>query len=150
MDRKLLSEYKLAIVVTNDAEYLDWANRGWFVTIDGVEQTNARNLAGQIGLAKAMRKYDLHRGVSFHNRVLRPRTSPRSSPRAAIDLPPRRARIVKRRSPFLPFARQPTLDELRVLGCRPSARSNVRVLQSRRVGPLYRDLGDAVCLSLSP
>ncbi len=33
------------------------------------EVTDARSLAGQIGLAKSMRKYGLRRIISFHGRV---------------------------------------------------------------------------------
>ena len=48
-----------------------WAERGEFVTLDGEKVTDARTLAGQIALAKAMRKYDLRRVISFHSRVKR-------------------------------------------------------------------------------
>ena len=46
-----------------------YAERGEFVTRDGKRITDARTLAGQIGLAKTMRKYDLRRIISFHGRV---------------------------------------------------------------------------------
>ena len=63
IERKLLTDYQVAIVGVDDATYREWAERGSLVTLDGVEITDARTLAGQIGLAKAMRKYDL-RGPS--------------------------------------------------------------------------------------
>ncbi len=57
---------------------------GHLVTRDGKKITDARTLAGQIGLAKAMRKYDLRRIISFHSRVERARefaaSMPESSP----------------------------------------------------------------------
>jgi hypothetical protein len=56
-----LTDYQVVVVGVDDATYLDWAQRGRFVTIDGTKVTDARTLAGQIGLAKAMRRYDLHR-----------------------------------------------------------------------------------------
>ena len=57
------------LVAVDDVTYRDWAERGRFVTMDGTEVTDARTLAGQIGLAKAMRRYDLHRTITFHSRV---------------------------------------------------------------------------------
>jgi predicted helicase len=45
------------------------AERGTFVTTDGETITDARTLARQIGLLRAMRNHDLHRVVSFHSRI---------------------------------------------------------------------------------
>ena len=73
IERKLLTDYQVAIVGVDDATYKAWAERGTLVTLDGVEITDARTLAGQIGLVKAMRKYDLRRTISFHSRVARAR-----------------------------------------------------------------------------
>lgn len=69
--RELLSDYQVVIVGVDDTTYLDWAQRGRFVTLDGTTVTDARTLAGQIGLVKAMRRYDLRRTISFHSRVSR-------------------------------------------------------------------------------
>ncbi len=69
--RDLLTDYQVAIVGVDNATYLEWAKKGVLVTRDGVKITDASSLAGQIGLAKAMRKYDLHRVISFHSRVRR-------------------------------------------------------------------------------
>jgi superfamily II DNA or RNA helicase len=69
IERELLTDYQVVVVGVDDATYLDWAQRGRFVTIDGTKVTDARTLAGQIGLAKAMRRYDLRRTISFHSRV---------------------------------------------------------------------------------
>ena len=41
------------------------------MTPDGERVTDARTLAGQIALAKSMRKYNLRRVISFHSRVER-------------------------------------------------------------------------------
>ncbi|MFC8316370.1 Helicase associated domain protein [Gordonia sp. NPDC057258] len=71
--RDLLTDYRVVIVGVDDATYKDWAERGTLVTRDGEKLTDARTLAGQIGLAKAIRKYDLHRTISFHSRVARAR-----------------------------------------------------------------------------
>ncbi|PJE00630.1 DEAD/DEAH box helicase [Mycobacterium sp.] len=69
--RELLTDYQVAIVGVDDATYRDYANKGKLVTRGGTAITNARSLAGQIGLATAMRKYDLRRVISFHSRVAR-------------------------------------------------------------------------------
>jgi superfamily II DNA or RNA helicase len=69
--RKLLTDYRVAIVGVDDATYRAWAERGVLVTRDGVKMEDAATLAGQIGLAKAIRKYDLRRTISFHSRVKR-------------------------------------------------------------------------------
>jgi predicted helicase len=73
IERELLTDYRVVIVGVDDATYRDWAKRGRFVTRDGTEVTDARTLAGQIGLAKTMRRYDLRRTITFHSRVKRAR-----------------------------------------------------------------------------
>jgi superfamily II DNA or RNA helicase len=73
IERKRLTDYQVVVVGVDDATYRDWAQRGRFVTRDGVEVTDARTLAGQIGLAKAMRRYDLRRTITFHSRIKRAR-----------------------------------------------------------------------------
>jgi superfamily II DNA or RNA helicase len=73
IERDLLSDYQVAVIGVDDATYREWAERGRFVTLDGTAVTDARSLAGQIGLAKAMRRYGLHRAISFHSRVARAR-----------------------------------------------------------------------------
>ena len=71
----------------DDTTYLDWAQRGRFVTIDGTTVTDARTLAGQIGLVKAMRRYDLRRTISFHSRVSRAREFSSSIPQLVDWMP---------------------------------------------------------------
>ena len=67
--RDLLSDYQVAVVGVDDETYRAWAERGEFVTLDGQKITDARTLAGEVALAKAMRKYNLRRVISFHGRV---------------------------------------------------------------------------------
>jgi superfamily II DNA or RNA helicase len=69
IEHGLLTDYRVVVVGVDDATYLEWAERGRFVTTDGTTETDARTLAGQIGLAKAMKRYDLQRTISFHSRV---------------------------------------------------------------------------------
>jgi len=90
IERELLTDYQVVVGV-DDATYLDWAQRGRFVTMDGAKVTDARTLAGQIGLAKAMRRYDLHKTISFHSRVSAARQFANSMPQL-IDWMPARQR----------------------------------------------------------
>ncbi|MBS9532627.1 Helicase associated domain protein [Mycobacterium sp. M1] len=67
--RDLLTDYQVAVVGVDDATYRQWAETGRFVRRDDGAETDARSLAGQIGLAKAIKKYNLRRTISFHSRV---------------------------------------------------------------------------------
>jgi superfamily II DNA or RNA helicase len=87
--RDLLTDYQVAVVGVDDTTYRDWAERGRFVTIDGIKVTDARTLAGQIGLAKAMRRYDLRRTITFHSRVKRAREFARVLPQVIAWMPAR-------------------------------------------------------------
>jgi superfamily II DNA or RNA helicase len=69
IERDLLSDYQVVIVGVDDPTYRDYVERGTLVTRDGKEKRDARYLASQIALAKAMRDYDLRRTISFHSRV---------------------------------------------------------------------------------
>lgn len=89
IEQKLLTDYQVIVVGVDNATYRDWAERGRFVTIDGKKITDARTLAGQIGLAKAMRRYDLRRTISFHSRVRRARDFAHSLPQVITWMPPR-------------------------------------------------------------
>ncbi len=91
IERDLLTDYQVAIVGVDDATYREWAKRGALVTRDGKQVDSAATLAGQIGLAKAMRKYDLRRVISFHSRVKRAREFATSMPEV-IDWMPARQR----------------------------------------------------------
>ncbi len=88
--RGLLTDYQVAIIGVDDATYKDWAEKGTLVTLDGKTPVNARTLAGQIGLAKAMRKYNLRRTISFHSRVSTARQFAASMHDVLAWMPPRR------------------------------------------------------------
>ncbi|MEH6796165.1 MAG: Helicase associated domain protein [Rhodococcus sp. (in: high G+C Gram-positive bacteria)] len=68
--RGLLTDYKVAVVGVDNSTFREWATNGVLIRRQD-QDTDARTLASQIGLAKAMRKYDLRRVISFHSRVLR-------------------------------------------------------------------------------
>lgn len=67
--RGLLSDYRVLVIGVDDETYLTYAKQGLYVTRDGKEVTDARSIAAQIGIAKAIRKYDLRRVITFHSRV---------------------------------------------------------------------------------
>ena len=65
----LLCNYRVVIIGVDDDTYRRYAEYGRFVTTDGKKITNARTLASQIAIAKAMHKYNLRRVISFHSRI---------------------------------------------------------------------------------
>jgi superfamily II DNA or RNA helicase len=85
--RDLLTDYQVSIVGVDDDTYREWAEDGILVRIDGHEITDAATLAGQIGLIKAMRKYDLRRTISFHSRVKRARDFAAALPEVVAWMP---------------------------------------------------------------
>ncbi|SON61726.1 Putative DNA repair helicase RadD [Mycobacterium simulans] len=87
IERELLTSYQVVVVGVDDATYRGWAQRGQFVTIDGQEVRDARTLAGQIGIAKAMNRYDLRRVITFHSRVKSAEQFARSLPEVIAWMP---------------------------------------------------------------
>ena len=65
----LLTDYQVVVIGVTNREAKAWAERATLVrTAEGLS-TDARTLAAQIGLAKAMRKYDLRKLITFHSSV---------------------------------------------------------------------------------
>ncbi|MDA0251679.1 MAG: Helicase associated domain protein [Actinomycetota bacterium] len=89
IERDLLTDYQVVIVGVDDATYRQWAEKGALVTRDGKTIDNAATLAGQIGLAKTMRKYDLRRVISFHSRIKRAQEFARDLPEVIAWMPAR-------------------------------------------------------------
>jgi len=89
IERGLLTDYQVSIVGVDDATYREWAEKGTLVRIEGNKVTDAATLAGQIGLAKAMRKYGLRRTISFHSRVKRAREFAATLPEVVAWMPAR-------------------------------------------------------------
>ena len=83
IERGLLTDYRVVVIGVSDIELLDWTESGRLVT-DGKQMvTDARTLASQIGLLKAIDRFELHRVVSFHSRVSRARQFADSLPDVA-------------------------------------------------------------------
>ena len=65
----LLTDYKVVVVGVNDALVREQVEERAFVKTEGGLEDDARSLAIQIGLSKAIKDYDLKRVISFHGRV---------------------------------------------------------------------------------
>ncbi len=66
--RQLLTDYQVAVVVVDDEQHRETAERGAFARLNG-QHVDARRVACQLGLACAMRNFNLRKVVSFHSRV---------------------------------------------------------------------------------
>ena len=67
----LLTDYQVVVIGVTNPEAKAWAADARLVrTKDGL-QTDARALAAQIGLAKAVKRYDLRRIITFHRSIRR-------------------------------------------------------------------------------
>jgi superfamily II DNA or RNA helicase len=134
IQRDLLSDYQVVVVGVTDSTYHDYAERGELITRDGNTVTDARTLAGQIGLAKTMRKWDLRRVVSFHGRV-------KAARQFSVDMPDVIAWMPSRVRP------KGTLWSEHVSGAMPSGRRDRLLLRFRNLAPKERGLlSNARCL----
>jgi superfamily II DNA or RNA helicase len=71
--RNLLTDYRVLIVGVDDDRIKEWIEKRLLVETDTGLSTDARSLAGEIGLLKAIRDWNLRRIISFHGRVKRAR-----------------------------------------------------------------------------
>ena len=86
LERKLVTDYRIAIIAVTEDEILDWAESGHHVKINGVDD-DLHKLAGQIAVLKAMGKYGMRRVITFHNRVQRASGFANTLPQALAWLP---------------------------------------------------------------
>jgi predicted helicase len=66
-----LTDYRVLIVGVDNERIKEWIENRRLVAIDTGLATDARSLAGQIGLLKAIKDWNLRRLISFHGRVKR-------------------------------------------------------------------------------
>jgi predicted helicase len=71
--RDLLTDYRVLIIGVDDERIKQWIESRRLVATDTGLATDARSLAGQIGLLKAIKDWNLRRLISFHGRVKRAR-----------------------------------------------------------------------------
>ena len=69
----LLTDYRVLIVGVDNERVKEWIEKRRLVSIGTGLATDARSLAGQIGLLKAIKDWNLQRLISFHGRVKRAR-----------------------------------------------------------------------------
>ncbi len=67
--RKILSDYQVVIMGVTEEKAKQFAVEGRIVEIGKELKTDARTLASQIGLAKAIQKYKLQKIITFHSTV---------------------------------------------------------------------------------
>jgi superfamily II DNA or RNA helicase len=69
IEQDLLTDYQVVIVGIDNPRYSEMITERSLVQTDNDIQSDAQSLATHIGLAKAMKTYDLKRVISFHSRV---------------------------------------------------------------------------------
>ena len=89
--RNLLSDYQVVIVGVDDATIAQHIEDGVLVSTGNHLTTDARTLAAHIGLAKAMRDYDLKRTISFHSRIKNAQSFSSRFPQIVEWMPTRQA-----------------------------------------------------------
>ena len=67
--REQLTDYRVLIVGVDDERIKEWIENRRLVATDTGLATDARSLAAQIGLLKAIKDWNLRRLISFHSRV---------------------------------------------------------------------------------
>jgi superfamily II DNA or RNA helicase len=69
--RELLTDYRVLIVGVDNDRTKEWIDNRLLVTTATGLATDAKSLAAQVGLLKAIKDWDLRRLISFHGRVKR-------------------------------------------------------------------------------
>ena len=113
-----LTDYQVVVVGIDNSLYKEMIDERRLVETDNEIQTDAQSLASYIGLAKALKNYDLQRVITFHSRVKKAREFSSSLP-AVIDWIPEDSRpggelIAKYVSGAMPTSQRNT--QLRALG----------------------------------
>lgn len=69
IEQDLLTDYQVVVVGINNSSYSAMIDERKLVKTDTDIHSDAQSLASHIGLAKAVKNYDLRRVISFHSRV---------------------------------------------------------------------------------
>ena len=69
IDQGLLTDYQVVVVGVDDARVHELIEQRHLVETDTGVATDAKTLAAHVGLAKAIRDYDLGRVITFHSRI---------------------------------------------------------------------------------
>ena len=82
-----LSDYQVVIVGVDNPFYADMVSKRRLVRTDNDLKSDAESFAAHIGLAKAIRDYDLKRVISFHSRVASARDFAKNLPEVVEWMP---------------------------------------------------------------
>jgi superfamily II DNA or RNA helicase len=69
IEQDLLTDYQVVVVGIDNPRYSEMITERRLVQTESDIQSDAQSFASHIGLAKAMKSYDLKRVISFHSRV---------------------------------------------------------------------------------
>ena len=69
IEQKLLSDYQVVIVGVDDSLCAEMIDERLLIQTENKIESDAQSFASHIGLAKALKKYDLRRVITFHSRV---------------------------------------------------------------------------------
>jgi len=69
IEAELLTDYQVVIIGVDQPMIAKWIETRELLQTDSGKATDAKSLASQIGLMKAIKDYDLKRMISFHSRV---------------------------------------------------------------------------------
>ena len=71
IEQELLTNYQVVIIGVDEPMIADWIQKRELVKTNSGDVIDAKSLAAQIGLIKAIKDYNLKRIISFHSRVKR-------------------------------------------------------------------------------
>ncbi|MDB9950271.1 Helicase associated domain protein [Gammaproteobacteria bacterium] len=131
----LLSDYRVVVVGVDQLFYKDMIDNRRLVETDTDIQSDAQSLASHIGLAKAVKDYDLRRVITFHSRV-----------KAAKDFANNLSKVIE----WMPLASRPSREVIasHVAGDMPTSRRNQNLQALGDVKDSQRYvLANARCLS---
>jgi len=87
IEQDLLTDYRVVIVGVTDPQVQELIERRELVSVGGKVETDARTLAAHIGLAKAVKDYDLKKTISFHGRIKTARAFAQDFPKIVEWMP---------------------------------------------------------------
>ena len=87
IEQDLLTDYRVVIVGVTDPQVQELIERRELVSVGGKVETDARTLAAHIGLAKAVKDYDLKKTISFHGRIKTARAFAKDFPKIVEWMP---------------------------------------------------------------
>ena len=131
----LLTDYRVVVVGVDQLFYKDMIDNRRLVETDTDIQSDAQSLASHIGLAKAVKDYDLRRIITFHSRV-----------KAAKDFANNLPKVIE----WMPLASRPSGEVVasHVAGDMPTSKRNQNLQALGYVKDSQRYvLANARCLS---